>query len=114
MADIDIDTFGQHDKTDSHSDETGETIPLTPEGVMGGGSAWEPECKQETSFGRKSHESEIVKEEQIEEFYQLLGNKTYQRLEPHLDLFKVGEDGVLYYRAKSLMNRNGEQKRLMS
>ena len=36
MADIDIDPFGEHDKTDSHSDDTGETIPLNPGGAMGG------------------------------------------------------------------------------
>ena len=28
MADIDIDPFGEHDKTDSHPDDTGEAIPL--------------------------------------------------------------------------------------
>ena len=42
MADIDIDPFGEHDKTDTHPDETGENIPLTPGGVMGG-STWEPQ-----------------------------------------------------------------------
>ena len=41
MADVDIDPFGDHDKTDSHPDE-GENIPLTPGGEMGGGSSWEP------------------------------------------------------------------------
>ena len=35
MADIDIDPFGDHDKTDSHPDETGESIPLNS---RGGGS----------------------------------------------------------------------------
>ena len=29
MADIDIDLFSDHDKTDSHPDETGESIPIT-------------------------------------------------------------------------------------
>ena len=32
MADIDINPFGDHDKTDSHPDETGENILLTPGG----------------------------------------------------------------------------------
>ena len=50
MADIDIDPFGNHNKTDSHPDKTGESIPTTPGGEKGGGSSWEPECKQETSF----------------------------------------------------------------
>ena len=35
MADTDIDPFGDHDKTDSHPDETGETIPLLSGGVGG-------------------------------------------------------------------------------
>ena len=42
--------------------------------------------------------------------YQLIGNKIHQRLEPRLDPFKLGEVGRLYYRGKSLMNRNGELK----
>ena len=35
LADIDIDPFGDHNKTDAHPNETG--------GVMGRGSTWEPE-----------------------------------------------------------------------
>ena len=51
MADIDIDPFGDHDKTESRPDELmGENIPLTP----GGGSTWEPELEQETSFRGES------------------------------------------------------------
>ena len=46
MADIDIDPFGEHE---SRLEETGdESISLTP---VGGGSVWEPEREQETSFG---------------------------------------------------------------
>ena len=41
MANIDIDPFGDHDKTEPQPDETGETMPLIPEGV--GGATWEPE-----------------------------------------------------------------------
>ena len=41
MADVDIDPFGNHDKTESHPDDTGETIPFTPEGVIEGGSTWQ-------------------------------------------------------------------------
>ena len=52
MADIDIDPFSDH-KTDAQPDETGKIIPVNPEGVEGGGT-WEPECKQETSFGGTS------------------------------------------------------------
>ena len=44
MADIDINTFGDHDKTDTQPDEPmGEIISLTPGVVTGGGSTWEPE-----------------------------------------------------------------------
>ena len=39
MADVDIDPFGEHDRTESRTDETGENIPLTPVG----GSTWEPD-----------------------------------------------------------------------
>ena len=34
----------------------------------------------------------------------------HQRLEPNLRLFEIDKDGRLYYRGKSLMNRNGELK----
>ena len=54
MADIDIDPFGDHNKTD---EPTGENIPLTP----GGGSIWEPEHEQETSFGGESQRTKLVK-----------------------------------------------------
>ena len=45
MAGVHIDPFGDQDKTDSHPDDTGETIPLNP----GGGSTWKPEQEQEIS-----------------------------------------------------------------
>ena len=41
MADVDIDPFGDHDKTDSHPDDIGENIPLPPS-TPGGRSTWEP------------------------------------------------------------------------
>ena len=50
MADVDIDSFGDHNKTDSHPDDTGKNIPL-PLITPRGGSTWEPEHEQETSFG---------------------------------------------------------------
>ena len=53
MADVDIDPFGDHD---SRPDEQmGENIPLT----QGGGSTWEPEREQKTSFGGKSQRTEL-------------------------------------------------------
>ena len=42
MADVDIDSFGEHDKTDSHPEDTGENFPITPRGE----STWEPEREQ--------------------------------------------------------------------
>ena len=63
MADVDIDPFGEHNKTNSHPDETGENIALTPEESMGGGFTWEPEREQETSFGgRTSLRGEVLRE----------------------------------------------------
>ena len=47
MADIDIDPFGEHDRTESMTDKRGENIPIPP--VTPGRSTWEPE--QESSFG---------------------------------------------------------------
>ena len=45
MADVDINPFGEHGRTEEPMDEH---IPLTP----AGGSTWEPERgEQETSFG---------------------------------------------------------------
>ena len=57
MADVDINPFGEHDRTESRTDETGENIPLTPVG----GSTWEPEHEQETSFGGTSQRTKLMK-----------------------------------------------------
>ena len=96
MADIDIDPFGA-------------LTPVTP-----GRSTWEPEREHEMSFGSpevKLSRGEILhKEYLVGEIYELIGNKTHQRLEPNLRLFKIDKDGRLYYRGKPLMNRNGELK----
>ena len=115
MADIDIDPFGEHNRTESRTDETGENNPLNPGGPGGaplsrGRSTWEPECEQEMSVGGSSHMSVLHKEYLVGEIYKLIGNKMHQRLEPNWSLSKLGEDGRLYYRGKPLMNRNGELK----
>ena len=68
MADIDINPFGELDRTE---EPAGENIPLTP---VGGGSTWEPTLEQETSFGGKS--SETPKYEALESFVKSL----YKRL----------------------------------
>ena len=46
MADIDIDLFKKHGRTDEPTDEH---IPLSPVPPIKG-STWEPEREQETSF----------------------------------------------------------------
>ena len=109
MADIDID-FGEHKlRTEEPTDEN---IPLTP--VTPGRSTWEPEREHEMSFGSPEvplSRGEILHEEYlVGEIYELIGNKTHQRLEPNLRLFEIDKDGRLYYRGKPLMNRNGELK----
>ena len=62
MADVDFDPFGEHDRTESRTDdhtETGENIPFTP---VGEGSTGEPERKQETSFGGESQRTKLMKD----------------------------------------------------
>ena len=110
MADIDIDPFGEHE---SRTEEpTDENIALTP--VTTGRSTWEPERKQEMSFGSPEvllSRGEILhKEYLVGEIYELIGNKTHQRLESNLRLFELDKDGRLCYKGKPLMNRNGELK----
>ena len=111
MADIDIDSFGEHE---SRTEEpTDEHIPLDP--VTPGRSTWEPDRgEQETSFGSPEvplSRGEILhKEYLVGEIYELIGNKTHQRLEPNLRLFEIDKDGRLYYKGKPLMNRNGKLK----
>ena len=108
MVDIDIDPFGEHESRPE--EPTNEHIPLDPVTPVGGGSTWELECKQETSFGGRSHTSILHKEYLVRKIYELIGNKMHQRLEPNLSLFILGKDGRLYYKGKPLMNRNGELK----
>ena len=93
MADIDIDPFGEHDKTDSHPDETGENIPHTP----GGESSWEPEREQEMSFGGRTSLRMEVLREQDKGLYQQLSESIGQNPEVlHYSYFEIRE-GRLYY-----------------
>ena len=71
-------------------------------------STWELKREQETSF--RGRTSALHKEYLVGEIYELIGNKTHQRLKPNLSLFILGEDGRLYYKRKPLMNRNEELK----
>ena len=106
MADIDIDPFGEHESRPE--EPTDENIPLDP--VTPGRSTWELEREQETSFGGRSRTSVLHKDYLVGKIYELIGNKTHQRLEPNLSLFILGEGGRLYYEGKPLMKRNGEIK----
>ena len=95
MADVDIDPFGEHEsRTEEPPDEH---IPLTL--VTPGRSTWEQEREQETSFGSPEvllSRGEILhKEYLVEEVYELIGNKTHQRLEPNLRLYEIDKDGRL-------------------
>ena len=58
MADADIDPFEEHESRPE--EPTDEHIPLIP--GRGGVQTWEPECKQETSFGGISHTSLLHKD----------------------------------------------------
>ena len=58
MTDVDINPFGEHESRTGDNTETGENISFTP---VGGGSTWEPECEQETSFGGESQRTKLMK-----------------------------------------------------
>ena len=80
-----------HDKTDAQPDEPMvETILLAPGGVMGVESTWEPEHKQETSFGGNT-QSTRLKEAQVEGLYQRLSNITCQTPEVFILLISNSE-----------------------
>ena len=113
MADVDIDPFGggkERDRTESRPDENIPLPSVPPVTPVGGGSTWEPEREQETSLGGESHTSVLHKECLAGKIYELIGNKIHKKLEPSLHLFKLGEDGRLYYKGKPLMNMDGELK----
>ena len=88
MADVDIDLFGNDNKTDSHPDD-GENIPLTPGGEMGGGSSWKPEQEQETSFREGKTQEKRLTESYIDRLYKEL-SKHYSRTSDatHYDNFR--------------------------
>ena len=66
MPDVDIDPFGDHGSRPEES--MGENIPLTS---GGGGSTWELEHQQKTSFGGESQRTKLVKEH-VKGLYQKL------------------------------------------
>ena len=94
MADVDIDPFGDHEPRSEES--TGENIPLTSKG----GSTWEPECVQETSFRGESQRTRLFKED-VKRLYQRLSEKCIRTSEVfHFDDFEP-RDRELYYKGKS-------------
>ena len=98
MADVDIDPFGEHE---SRTEEpTDENIPLTPVTPVGG-STWEPEREQETSFGRRESQRTRVLRDLVEGLYDKLSQGKARTSEVlHFDLFEL-IDGKLYFRDRS-------------
>ena len=72
MADIDIDLFGEHVRTEEPMDEH---IPLHPVTPVGGRSTWEQTRKQEASFrGRESQRNRLLRD-WVEGLYRKLSQK---------------------------------------
>ena len=97
MADVDIDPFGEHDRTESRADnhtETGENILFIP---VGGGSTWEPDQgEQETSFGGESQRTKLMKD-YVRDLYKKLSENINETPELfHYDYFRL-EGRELYY-----------------
>ena len=97
MADVDIDPFGEHDRTESRADdhtETGENVPFTQ---VGGGSTWEPDRgEQETSFEGESQRTKRMKD-YVKDLYKKLSENIGETPELfHYDYFKF-EGRELYY-----------------
>ena len=105
MADIDINPFGEHESRPE--EPMGENIPLTPVG----GSTWEPELEQETSFRRESQRTRLMKDYVKDLYKKLLESIGETPEEFHFHYFKL-EDGELYYRGnrKPLTYREGKLK----
>ena len=86
MADVDIDSFGEHEsRTEEPTDENIPLIPVTP-----GRSTWEPEREQEMSFGSRG---EILhKEYLVGEIYELIGNtQALHGLAPKCEMLNMHE-----------------------
>ena len=105
MADVDIDPFGEHDKIDSHPDETNKTISLTPRG-----SSWEPECEQETSFGGGKIQERRLTDPYVDSLYKEL-SKHYGRTSDATHYYNSRREGRWLYfkdRDKSPTNEDGK------
>ena len=95
MADIDLDPFGEHESRPE--EPTDEHIPLDQVTPVGGGSTWELEHKQETSFrGRESKRTKLMKD-YVKDLYKKLSENIDETPELfHYDYFKL-EGWELYY-----------------
>ena len=103
MVDVDIDPFGEHESRPE--EPTGENIPLTPVG----GSTWEPECEQETSFGGESEGTRLMKD-YVKDLYKKLSENIGETPEEfNFDYFRL-EGGELYYRGNRKPLTYGEGK----
>ena len=97
MANVDIDPFGEHGRTENPTDEN---IPLTAITPVGG-STWEPEREQQTSFGGRESQRNRVLKDRVEGLYVKLSQGKARTSEVlHFDLFEL-RDGKLYFRDKS-------------
>ena len=84
MADIDIDPFGDHESRPE--EPMGESIPLTPVG----GSTWEPEREQETSFGGGESQRTRLMKGDVKRLHLKLSENMNQTPEAfHFDYFEL-------------------------
>ena len=93
MADIDIDSFGEHEsRPEEPTDERLPSDPVTP-----GRSTWGPDQgEQETSFRGKSQRTKLMKD-YVRDLYKRLSENIGETPELfHYDYFKL-EGGELYY-----------------
>ena len=84
MADVDIDPFGEHDRTELRTDRTGENISLTP---VGGGSTWEPTREQETSFGGESQRTINLMKDYVRNLYKKISETLVKPRRISLQIF---------------------------
>ena len=97
MVDVDINPFGEHDRTELRAEEpSDENIPLdpfTPERSP----TWQPTREQEASFGgRESQRTKLMKD-YVKDLYKKISENIGESPEKfHYDYFKL-ENRELYY-----------------
>ena len=94
MADVDIDPFEEHESRPE--EPTDEDIPVDP--VTPGRSTWEPEREHETSFGRESQRTKLMKD-YVRDLYKRLSENIGETPELfHCDYFKLEGGGTILHR----------------